>query len=239
MSTIDQKTQARDAAITTARRWLSAQPLFLDTETTGLKGAVCEIAVVDYDGVVVFDSLINPMRPIEAEAQATHGITDTMVAGAPEFKSVWRRLRSILLGRVVVVYNADFDREALRISARDLGGKPIAPIHDDVVLVTKRDVMSRPLTLPDWHCAMRLYAHYYGERNNTGPEYKWQKLGAAYARECEPFDLIGNAHRAQADAQMCRLVLLAMAKQETEIEKQTRLDAEAAGAEINQEAASG
>lgn len=202
-----------DKAILSARARLAERPLFLDTETTALDGEVCEIAVVDFDGVVLFDSLIKPRREIQEAARQAHGITEKMVEGAPRFEDVWERLKRVLLGRTVLVYNVKFDRERLLTSARLPDGRPILPLHDDVAVVVKKDVGGKPATLPDWRCAMLLYATFHGERSANGPEYKWQKLGVAFERECaNGADLLKGAHRARADAEMCRQVVMAMAR---------------------------
>ena len=57
--------------------------IFLDTETTGLASTdkIIELAIVDYDGKILFDKLINPERPIQNSD--IHGITDRMVSGQP------------------------------------------------------------------------------------------------------------------------------------------------------------
>src|SRR6266567_6464215 len=47
----------------------------IDTETSSLVGVVCEIAVVAGDGTTLFYSLVNPERPVTAEAREIHGIS--------------------------------------------------------------------------------------------------------------------------------------------------------------------
>ena len=93
-----------------ADKILAQDPVFLDTETTGLyrSSEVVEVAVVDAQGRELFDSLVRPTRGIPAEATAVHGITDEMVAKAPSWGSVWPHLRELLGGRAVGIYNAPF-----------------------------------------------------------------------------------------------------------------------------------
>jgi exodeoxyribonuclease X len=75
----------------------------VDFETTGLPPkpcAVCEAAYVDlvsrtgnvWSRGAVWSSLVNPQAPIDVEAMAVHHITDEMVADAPTWDAVARRL---------------------------------------------------------------------------------------------------------------------------------------------------
>lgn len=82
---------AREAAIRNARDALALGPLIVDTETTGLgdDAEIVEIAVVDSQGSIVFDSLVKPRRPIPREASDIHGITNAAVEDAPGFAQLW------------------------------------------------------------------------------------------------------------------------------------------------------
>lgn len=111
----------------------------LDTETTGLRGYVCEISV--YDGkTFLLDTLVNPEAPVEPGAQRVHGLTAEELAGAPVFGQIWPALEGILASRRIIVWNADFDSAVIR---REL-----------VRLKTA------PPALP-WECAMRHYSDWY------------------------------------------------------------------------------
>jgi len=87
--------------------------VFLDTETTGFSPAageaVVEIAIVDSDGGVLIDTLIDPQRPIPWQATNVHGITDRMVRGKPTLREVMPQVIEAILGEQVVIYNASFD----------------------------------------------------------------------------------------------------------------------------------
>ena len=65
------------------------------------------------------------------------------------------------------------------------------------------------LGLPPCECIMELYAQYWGDWSQWHGNYKWQSLGAA-AAQCGLLWPMG-AHRALADAEMCRRVLEWMA----------------------------
>lgn len=88
----------------------------VDVETTGMRpGAtdrITEIAVVVVQGArreLVFDSLINPGRPIPKAVCAITNITDDMVRHAPTFADVADDVLAALAGRVFVAHNARFD----------------------------------------------------------------------------------------------------------------------------------
>lgn len=99
--------------------------VILDTETTGLPGRVCELAVIDAaTGETLLNTLVNPGVPIEPEAQAVHGISDEAVAGAPTFDQVWPALLEVTKGRTVLAYNSDFDQDVVCGHAEALGLDP-------------------------------------------------------------------------------------------------------------------
>lgn len=72
---------AAGAAVRFARAMLEpGRAVILDTETTDLHGAVCEIAVIDAaTGGTLLDTLVNPGVPIQPGAHAVHGISDSEV----------------------------------------------------------------------------------------------------------------------------------------------------------------
>jgi DNA polymerase III epsilon subunit-like protein len=90
----------------------------LDTETTGLRGYVCEVAVLAADGQFLLDTLVNPGVPVEDGAYKVHGLGEEQLAGARGFGEVWPELEKIIGERKIVVYNAQFDAGVVR---RELG----------------------------------------------------------------------------------------------------------------------
>lgn len=133
--------------------------VILDTETTGTSphDEVVQIAIVAADGRVLCDTLVKPTRPIPPEATAIHGISDADVRDAPSFPHVYGRVREILSGKRVVIYNAQFD---LRL------------IHQTLI---KHNLLPYGLDSDQAECAMLVYSAWVGERWLDGG-YKWQKL---------------------------------------------------------------
>jgi DNA polymerase-3 subunit epsilon len=88
----------------------------VDVETTGMRviggDRITEIAVVVVHGArreIVFESLVNPERPIPRGIRSFTHITNEMVRAAPRFEDVAERLLAALAGRVFVAHNARFD----------------------------------------------------------------------------------------------------------------------------------
>ena len=87
--------------------------LYVDTETSGVvqgPGGLVEIAVVDENGSVLFEQLVNPMHPINPFCVRIHGITDEMVAHAPTWDEIRPELAALLDGSHFVAHNVKFDR---------------------------------------------------------------------------------------------------------------------------------
>lgn len=100
-----------------AQPWYHQPLAVLDTETTGLSAQsgdrVVEVAVIAFDGGQVSDrwsQLINPGTPLPADTVRITGITQADVDGQPSFGDIAAELHRRLQGRLLVAYNAGFDR---------------------------------------------------------------------------------------------------------------------------------
>jgi len=178
----------------TAAEWLAAEPLFLDTETTGLDAGaeIVEIGVIGADGEILLDTLVKSTIPIPAEVTAIHGISDADVAGAPSFAELAPRLRELFTDRLIVIYNAEFDEQMLQQSAT---------AHE----LDKFELQSQ--------CAMSLYAEWWGDYSDYHQSYTWQSLGSVLS-QCD-LTVAGDMHRAAADAEACRQVVRYLAAKAT------------------------
>ncbi|MEM8850132.1 MAG: 3'-5' exonuclease [Pseudomonadota bacterium] len=110
-----------------------------DSETTGLDPETDDVVqlgavrIVNGRRVVgeVYESLVNPGRPIPARSTDVHGIDDGMVADAPGFAHVCAKFHRFAEGAVIVAHNAPFDMAFLERQSAALGLR-----FDHVVLDT-------------------------------------------------------------------------------------------------------
>lgn len=151
-----------EAAAGQAERILAANPLFLDFETSTLGGYAVELAIIDAQENVLFNERINPQVPIDPEASAIHGIHDDNVCNAPTFAERHEKICELLRGRMVVAYNARFDRDVLR---------------------SELERMNAPKIKIQWECAMELLMAYHGS------EYP-EKLGGNHSALGDCFAVI-------------------------------------------------
>jgi len=159
--------QARAKAAKWAFNVMQYRTLILDTETTGLDDAyIVQIAVIDIEGNVLLDTLVNPGVPIPEEATAIHHITDEIVATAPTFAEIEPQLRELLNGRRVSVYNVDYDWSVLRHELQRLHNLPTGE-HGWLNDVLWRDVMPR-------------YSAWCGEWSEYHGNYRLQPLGGGH-----------------------------------------------------------
>jgi len=186
-----EQTAGRSAAIALARAAIARRPLYLDTETTGLDpwSEIVEIAVLEQDGSVLINTLVRPVAPIPADATRVHGITNAMAAGAPGWKEVWPGVAAALQGRLVAIYNMDYDRRLLRQTHRQNGMRWTSP---------KAEFM----------CIMEVYAQFHGQWSPRRGGYRYLRLEEA-GRQCQLVQ--PNSHRAREDAALARAVLVYMA----------------------------
>jgi DNA polymerase III, epsilon subunit and related 3''-5'' exonucleases len=170
---------------------------FFDTETTGLKGVIINAAFTDPLGKILFNGFIRPNCPIEASAQAVHGITEAMVADAPTFNDVWPSIYEAIQGRILVAWNVAFDAARLKDTARRHG-----------------------IALPDfeYQCLMLAYAAHWGAppKYANKPEPAWQKL--EYACKQQGLDLGEQEHRALSDT----MAMVYLVKRIAELGEKTR-----------------
>ena len=122
-------------------RLLSLSYVVVDVETTGGSPhsghRITEIAaVVVRDGEVkdVFETLVNPQRPIPPMIMKLTGITMEMVAGKQPFRDICPQLLDALSGHVFVAHNVNFDwrfvtAEVARASGHRLEGPKLCTVR--------------------------------------------------------------------------------------------------------------
>lgn len=179
---------ARLEAISSARQWIEQHPVYLDTETTGIgPGAeIIEVGVIDFDGRILAERLVKPRGAMEPGAEQLHGISLASLQSEPEWGKVWPEIEAVLAGRLVGIYNSEFD---LRLMQQT---------HQKNWLKWGGELGSGSF------CIMKLYARYRGDWDRRRGSYRWYSLDVAGQSSGIP---LPNAHRAVADARLARAVL--------------------------------
>lgn len=168
-----------------AHLWLIQEPLFLDTETTGLDAGAqaLEIGLVNALGEKIFETRLKPTVSIDPAAAVVHGISDDELLGAPAWPDIAPLLQHHIGWRPLVIFNADFDTRIL---------KQTAAAHNDPASWLDS------LTV---YCAMRLAAGYYGPTNRYGT------ISLSGAVSQAGLSWTGEAHSAVTDAVMTARVV--------------------------------
>ncbi len=184
-------TRSRISAIQEARALLESNPLYLDTETTGMhfNSEVIEIGIIDDQGQVLFDQLVRPRGKMDPAAGRVHGITPEMLSEAPTWEQVWPQAELLLTGRKVGVYNAEFDLRLMKQT------------HSHSWLTWR-------LPESNFFDIMKIYARFYGDWDSFHKSFRYQSLEIA-GRQCKIS--LPNAHRAVDDCLLTRALMHYMA----------------------------
>ena len=176
--------------IENARSALARNPVFLDTETTGLDddAEVVEIALLNHDGTTLLNTLIRPAQSVPVSASAIHGIKDSDLINAPAWSDVHQQFCELTKDRLVMIYNSEFDNRLIRQSSAKYG-----------------------LTAPVFfcECVMLAYAEFAGVWREDRRCWRWHKL--ADAAKNTGYLSTATAHRALEDCRMTAHILQAIA----------------------------
>lgn len=155
--------EARKAA---AKAWAverlgDPNSLILDIESTGIPSKdpnteIVQLSLINMAGRPVLTMMLKPDRPMSAEVQGIHGITNEMVQDKPFFLQVAKVIGAYVEGKHIVAYNADFDISLL--------------LH-----MFDRYEEPRP-KIAGASCAMDQYSAWVGEWSTKKNDVKWQKL---------------------------------------------------------------
>lgn len=169
-----------------AKNWLAQSPLFIDTETTGLDydAEIVEIVVLDANGKVLAEYLVRPSAPIPPEVSEIHGITNADLVNAPTWPEIAPHINTLLTGRLIIAHNADYDER-----------------------LTKQTNARYQLEQPKFEtaCTMESLTVFNGGRRPN------LRTAALLVNADIP---AGKQHRARPDAEICRQIVLALAREE-------------------------
>lgn len=182
---IQQKLQSTSIPVTMwAQQMVKQRALVLDTESTGLheNAEVIELALITLDGVILLNTLVQCKDSISLEAERVHGINKAMLADAPNFPEIWKQFTAYL-DHEIIIYNAGYDIQLLKETAERYSIQ-FPKLHT--------------------HCLMIQYSEHIrsGKKRENYP-----KLELA----CTHFQISSGNHRALADADAARQVVLRLA----------------------------
>ncbi len=129
-----------------------------DFETTGLSPVTDRIVEIgaaafrmeERDGIWIalddgmYETLVNPRRPIPAVVSAIHGIDDLAVSAAPTFAQAAPEFLEFIQGSILIAHNAPFDLGFLQAETKRAGlENPPNPAYD-TISVAKTAVSGLP-----------------------------------------------------------------------------------------------
>lgn len=134
--------------------------VILDSETSDLYGEIIEIGIIDLQGNIILNQRIKPVGEIAPSAEAVHGISLAALQDEPSFPEVYDSIKAAIEQKIVVIYNAAFDRARLRDDCERHGLEMIKFGYD---------------------CAMTWYAQYCGQWSRKYNDYKYQPLNGGHS----------------------------------------------------------
>lgn len=93
----------------------NSRALIIDTETVG-SGAeveIVELALCDSEGQLIFDTLVRPIYNALPRSSKEQRFERSEFASAPYWTDVWPGLSALIDNKLLIAYNAAFDRRAL------------------------------------------------------------------------------------------------------------------------------
>lgn len=189
-----------NAPVETVARTLDKESfVVVDVETTGSRSVagdrITEVAVVrvrDGRAEMVFESLVNPDRPIPPAVMALTNITWEMVRNAPRFLDICDQLLGALEGSVFVAHNAGFDwrflsNEITRATRRPLVGQRLCTVkmaRHFLPQLRRRNLDS----LSDYYGIVNSARHRAGGDAMATAKVFLRFLKEARSRECDTLD---------------------------------------------------
>jgi DNA polymerase III epsilon subunit-like protein len=126
---------------------LNERALIIDTETVGVGPSIeiVELALGDCSGEIVYHTLVRPLFNKIPRATKEPRFERDEFGAAPEWADVWAEVAPLVNNKLLVAYNAAFDRRALS---------------------AMRERYRQPANERGWRCAMQLVKRAVGARKN-------------------------------------------------------------------------
>ncbi len=116
--------------------------IVLDTETTGLSPEqghrIIEVGCLELINRKItgnnFHIYINPQRPVDAGAEAIHGLTTEFLSDKPIFSAVAKDFIEFIKGAELIIHNAPFDVGFINYEFKLLG-KSFPPVREYCTII--------------------------------------------------------------------------------------------------------
>ena len=107
--------------------------IVLDTETTGLSvkegHRIVEIGCLELENLIPtkkkFHCYLNPERKVSEKALEVHGYTDEFLSTKKKFSNIADEFLNFIIGKRLIIHNAEFDLSHLNNELKILNKKPI------------------------------------------------------------------------------------------------------------------
>lgn len=118
-----------------AAKLLEGNYVFMDTETTGVTNndEVVNLAFIDKDTQMVYNSYFKPSIKMTPEASAVSGITNEFLANKPSILEEWENIKKALDSRRYAIYNKSFDERMIRATMGKLSLHTYNITKDDFI----------------------------------------------------------------------------------------------------------
>lgn len=116
-----------------ARKWLEdPDSIFLETRSTGIGdyAEILEIIICNYKGSPLFHSLVNPTTPCSQSILTNYNITAKNLEKAPNWHDIVKKVRSLLSGKPIIVFNSRLDGRLMKQSSKAITGKTPQWVND-------------------------------------------------------------------------------------------------------------
>ncbi|RRR75345.1 MAG: hypothetical protein EI684_04820 [Candidatus Viridilinea halotolerans] len=122
----------------------------------GVRAGLCQIVVVDHDGIVIWQSYLRPLHDVASPSQRKYSIAQAQFTRAPLFVEVAQDLFEALEGHSILVDGDRFVSGVLKRACDDAGWNGLPG--------------------SSWFCMRDLYARFVGEWSPRAKKYRAQPL---------------------------------------------------------------
>jgi len=92
-----------------------------DLEANQSPDEIIEIAVIDFEGTIMFNSLVSPEHHLDYHIRKLTGINDHMLNNQPCIDEIMEELAPLVAGKTLMSWGLDYDQRLIKKSCMDTG----------------------------------------------------------------------------------------------------------------------